>query len=174
MQTETLVGLISGLGGAVIGAGGALLGGWLQSRTVRAERIEGYRRDAAQAALNELVQLRHELMVHDRERPAADHRYGLSGTFQDFMHAGERRLMAMNASILLIPDPQLRERLEAVYEVGSTWLLAPGLRAGGQMAWMQSAAREGTQILGAFLRGDPLPPESTGFANMRQHVAERS
>ncbi|MEU5030189.1 hypothetical protein [Streptomyces milbemycinicus] len=174
MQTETLVGLISGLGGAVIGAGGAVMGGWLQSRTAKTERQEGYRREAAQAALSELVQLRHELMVHYQEHPATDHQYGFSGPFQDFMHAGQRRLMAMNASVLLIPHPQLRARLETVYEVGNAWLLVPGLRAGGQMQWMQSAAREGTEILGAFLRGDPLPPESPGFANMRQHVEERN
>ncbi|MES9519761.1 hypothetical protein [Streptomyces capoamus] len=113
-------------------------------------------------------------MVHDREHPITDHQYGFSGTFQDFMHAGQRRLMAMNASVLLIPDPQVRERLEAVYEVGNAWLLAPWLRAVSQMAWMQAAAREGTLILGAFLRGDPLPPESPGLATMRQHVAERN
>ncbi|WP_073947638.1 hypothetical protein [Streptomyces kebangsaanensis] len=172
MQAETLAGLM-GLAGAVVGAGGALLGGWLQARTARGERIEGYRRDAAQAALNELIQLRHELMVHDRERPM-EPEYGLSGAFQDFMHAGERRLMAMNASVLLIPDPRLRERLERVYEVGNAWLLVPGLRAGGQISWMQAAAREGIEVLGAFLRGDPLPPEYEGFTTMRQHVAERN
>ncbi|MET9848884.1 hypothetical protein [Streptomyces ossamyceticus] len=173
MGAELWAGLI-GLGGAVIGAGGAVLGGWLQARHARTERLDGYRRDAAQTALNELVQLRHELMVHDREHPSTDHDYGFTATFQDFMHAGERRFMAMNASILLIPDPQLRQRLEVVYEVGTAWLLAPGLRAGAQMKWMQAAAREGIEILGAFLRGDPIPPESAGFANMRQRVAERN
>ncbi|MFJ4467256.1 hypothetical protein ACIP2X_06990 [Streptomyces sp. NPDC089424] len=172
MQTEMWTGLI-GLGGAAIGAGGAVLGGWLQARSARVERAEGHRRDAAQAALNELLQLRHELMVHDRERPT-DQNYGLTEPFQNFMHTGERRLMAMHASALLIPDPRLRERLERVYEIGNAWLLAPGLGAGAQLAWMQAASREGIEVLGAFLRGDPLPAEYEGFTYLRQQVAEEN
>ncbi|NEA51012.1 hypothetical protein [Streptomyces sp. SID10815] len=166
MGSEIWAGMF-GLGGAVVGAGGAVLGGWLQVRATRRERVEGYRREAAQAALNELIQLSDDLHARYNSLPA-DPEYGTSSEFQNFMHSGRRRLVAMQKNALLIPDRELRDRLATIYRVGIAWLLSPGLRAGSQILWMLCASDEGIRLLAAFLRGDPLPQEFEGFAVIRR------
>ncbi|MFJ3665056.1 hypothetical protein ACIPSE_01230 [Streptomyces sp. NPDC090106] len=153
MQTETLVGLI-GFGGAVVGAGGALLGGWLQQhhqRQLAAEaRLAVQAQEAAEmimSALNEIDDLFQWRFLSGR---------GAAGWYADHKEDLFRCRSRMKQGALLIPNEQVRKHLKDVFELMLGWEVGD-IDEYEQALRAQLAARDGLEILGSHLRGDPIP-----------------
>ncbi|MGY1502833.1 hypothetical protein ACW4TU_40745 [Streptomyces sp. QTS52] len=70
-----------------------------------------------------------------------------------------------------IPDSEVRTRLENVLALMAGWDAA-GETAHEQEIRIQAAAREGLEMLGAYLRGDRLPEASFTSDRMRQRRSE--
>lgn len=169
MQTETLVGLISGLGGAVIGAGGALLGGWLQqhhqAKTARRERQHGYSRASQERALDALVQI-HQVVFdytrdHPEDTPLLEHKAKVIDKVMEHAH------VARTATMLVMNAPELRERLDEVFMVLLGFPAAPMAESeqpsSARNTWLLTASQEGMDILSAAMREEPIPQSSEGF-----------
>ncbi|MGW7021520.1 hypothetical protein ACWGGS_19620 [Streptomyces decoyicus] len=164
VQTETLVGLISGLGGAVIGAGGALLGGWFQQRwqamTAKEQRRDERRFTAGRTALDMLIRLRHAAANRGEDAESED--------------AWTAELVewstSFDAALFLVPGgDEMRERVfEVVRHLG--FYEALGQNHHEANAWIDVVCREAITILSAFLREDPLPPRSTVFRDRQDMV----
>ncbi|MCX4608715.1 hypothetical protein [Streptomyces mirabilis] len=158
MQTETLVGLISGLGGAVIGAGGALLGGWLQQRhqakTAKQQRREERRFTAGRTALDMLIRLRHV---------AANRAEGDDESEAAWVDGLVEWTTTFDAALLVVPDgKEMRERVfEVVRHLGFYESL--GQTHSEASGWIDATCLEGIELLSAFLREEPLPAQSRPF-----------
>ncbi|MFF9210466.1 MULTISPECIES: hypothetical protein [unclassified Streptomyces] len=169
MQTETLVGLISGLGGAVIGAGGALLGGWLQqhhqAKTARRERQESYSRVAGERALDALVQIQQVVFEHTRDHPEGttllEHKAQVIDRVVEHAHTSR------TSSMLIMRAPELRGRLDEVFMVLLKFHCAPVVESEPpsrtRNTWLLTASQEGLDVLSAALRDEQLPDHSEGF-----------
>ncbi|MFE4991411.1 hypothetical protein ACFRH4_08675 [Streptomyces mirabilis] len=173
MQTETLVGLISGLGGAVIGAGGALLGGWLQqrhqARTAKEQRRDERRFTAGRTALDMLIRLR---------RVAANRSEGDAESEDAWVDELVEWTTTFDAALLVVPGgDEMRERVFEVvrhlafYDVlGQTHSEANG--------WIDLTCKEAIELLSAFLREEPLPPRSRPFVDqigmVQAHLRDRT
>jgi hypothetical protein len=168
VQTETLVGLISGLGGAVIGAGGALVGGWLQQRwqakTARRERLDGYSRHAGETALDALVQIQQVVFTFSRDFGHSGHDQFKAQVVDKVLHHAH---VAKTAALLIVGDAELRSRLDEVLRVliGYSALpeAEPHALTRSRCIWFLEAASEGMDILSAFMRLEPIPSSSERF-----------
>lgn len=161
MQTETLVGLISGLGGAAIGAGGALLGGWLQQRhqakldreqrrEARAGLVEERGRAAAEKALSELYLLRRHISTWKVDLNAE----GKNAWFHSSItHADEAELNAA-----LIPEAsELRERFRDAMDAARMSMQIDAWESEHEPYLSESDTQHAITLLSAYMRGDSLP-----------------
>ncbi|MFE1425720.1 hypothetical protein ACFW6C_09160 [Streptomyces fungicidicus] len=160
MQTETLVGLISGLGGAVIGAGGALLGAWLQqhhqAKTAKEQRRDERRFTAGRMALDMLIRLR---------RVAANRSEGDTESENAWVDELVEWTTTFDAALLVVPDgDEMRERMfEVVRHLGYYDVLGQTHSQGN--GWIDATCMEAIEILSAFLREEALPPRSQPFVD---------
>ncbi|MFF9394218.1 hypothetical protein [Streptomyces griseoluteus] len=165
MQAETLVGLISGLGGAAIGAGGALLGGWLQqhhqAKTAKEQRREERRFTAGRTALDMLIRLRH--VGANRAEGDAESQ----GAWVDQL---VEWTTSFDAALFVVPGgDEMRERVfEVVRHLGFYDVL--GQTHSEANAWIDATCGEAIGILSAFLREDPLPPRSRALRDHTEMV----
>ncbi|MBZ6261188.1 hypothetical protein KVH22_37415 [Streptomyces olivaceus] len=161
MEAQTLVGLISGLGGAAIGAGGALLGGWLQQRhqakldreqreEARAGLVEERGRTAADKALGELYTLRRHVSTWEVDLSAeAKNQWYQTG----HTHADEAELNAA-----LIPEADnLRERLQDALESARTSMQIDAWESEHEPYLSAFDTEHAIGLLSAYMRGDSLP-----------------
>ncbi|MFD4523269.1 hypothetical protein ACFWP7_04905 [Streptomyces sp. NPDC058470] len=164
MQTETLVGLISGLGGAVIGAGGALLGGWLQQRhqakTARAERRDERRYTTGQAALEILIRFRQSAASRTEDRESED---AWTDVFIDLT-------VTIDAALYVVPDGD--EMRDQVFEIVRLIAYYEQLGQTHQESnlWIDALCKEAIEVLSAFLREDPLPSPFRFFLDQQEMV----
>ncbi|MEU6651294.1 hypothetical protein ABZ904_18075 [Streptomyces sp. NPDC046900] len=170
MQTETLVGLISGLGGAVIGAGGALLGAWLQQRQqakhARQERHETMARQAVDQLVTELNKLRRLV----QENPSRAHRVELhepDAWTQSLIECRDHISMA----VLRLPDAELRDRInDATYvlDAGEETYESLNFRRPALGFEVDLLCREAMAALGSYLREETLPGLSRAAQRARK------
>ncbi|MGW8635068.1 hypothetical protein [Streptomyces sp. NPDC055793] len=153
MQTETLVGLISGLGGAVIGFAGALGGAWIQqsygAKVARQERLEQRALASSETAINELLLLG-QLVEAAVVQSLAD---------EDWTGRAREHVRKAEVAVSVIPDSvELRYRMARLFFVMKHQY---GDRDGSGMAklYYTRGSREGAEVLAAFVRGDRLPEE---------------
>lgn len=175
MQTETLVGLISGLGGAVIGLGGAVGGAWMQQRwqaqTARRERMDGYSRKAGETALDALVQIQQVVFNFSRDYGDSAHDQLHSQVITKVLHHSH----VAKTAVLTIGDAAVRERLDEVLQVMIEFHAVPEIDpeklTRARCLWFLNAATEGMGILSAFLRSESLPSNSEGYIEQMLLVA---
>ncbi|ROP53289.1 hypothetical protein [Streptomyces sp. PanSC9] len=159
MQTETLVGLISGLGGAVIGFAGALGGAWIQqsygARNAKQERLEQRALASGENAISELLQL-HQLVDEASMEELPD---------QDWIGRARAHARRAEIAVTVIPDSaHLRYRMTRLFFcMRSRYGMGAGSALGSNSPkyYYSRGAREGVEVLAAFLRGDDLPEEGT-------------
>ncbi|WP_432131267.1 hypothetical protein [Streptomyces tendae] len=162
VQTETLVGLISGLGGAAIGAGGALLGGWLQQRhqvkldreqreQARAGVLEERGRTAADKALGELYALRRHISTWKGAFSTEEQ--------NEWFQTGYSLADVAELNAALIPEAdELRERLQDALESARDSLHADAWYSEHEPYLSASDTEHTIALLSAYMRGDYLPP----------------
>ncbi|MET8114032.1 hypothetical protein [Streptomyces prasinus] len=153
MQTETLVGLISGLGGAVIGFAGALGGAWIQqsygAKAAKQQRMEQRALASGETAINELLQLGQLVEVAAVQRLPSE----------DWMGLAREHVRKAEVAISVIPNSgELRWRMTRLIFVMKTQL-GDQDGSGTTKAYYMRGSREGVELIAAFLRGDELPDE---------------
>jgi hypothetical protein len=172
VQTETLVGLI-GFGGAVVGAGGALLGGLLQSRLqakgTRAQRIEDRAREAGNNALSELLVLRRLVTENvltnlDEEQP-------------EWRLTAQLHMDAAEMALLLMPGAEaVRGRVVKALGLAERALAFAARAELGlhvEKLHLYNCSNEAIQVVGAFLRGDQLPPPSPWVRRTEEELRQQ-
>ncbi|MGY1583826.1 hypothetical protein [Streptomyces sp. MN13] len=153
MQTETLVGLISGLGGAVIGLGGALGGAWMQqsyaARAAEQVRLEERALASGETAMNELLQLSQLIDTAIME----------SLPDEDWIGRARDHARRAEIAVTVIPDSvDLRYRMTRIFHAMRS-RYGDGDGSGEAKLYYSRGSREGVEVLAAFLRGDELPEE---------------
>ncbi|MGW2932942.1 hypothetical protein ACWDA7_13990 [Streptomyces sp. NPDC001156] len=167
MQTETLVGLISGLGGAAIGAGGALLGGWLQQRhqvkTAREQKIGDLGRAAGDKLLAELYGLRRLVMDCSYEEFREEH--------PQWRKTAVNHVDAVELAVGLIPQaPGVRTRVKEAMDLaesGTLYAMRADLGPRRELLHLFGGCNEAIEIVSAFMRGDPIPAPSRWVARRK-------
>ncbi|GAA1100699.1 hypothetical protein GCM10009577_23530 [Streptomyces javensis] len=158
MDAGVWVGAVTGLAGAVVGAGGSI-GATLvtqryQRTEARREQRERLATETAEAISREFVAL-HELA---RSYPA-------EGAPEDVMRPYRLRSNEHHNSILLalhrLPDRALAERLGDVAVASAFAFQGSEGSYQDRRQGAFSVPYEGLSCLGAFLRGDPLPPPTS-------------
>jgi hypothetical protein len=155
VQTEALVGLISGLGGAVIGLGGALGGAWLQqsygAKAAKQQRLEERALTSGETAINELLQLSQLVDEASMERLPD----------QDWIGRARDHTRRAEIAVTVIPDSvDLRYRMTRIFfSMRSRYGGRDEGGSGMAKFYYSRGAREGVEVLAAFLRGDDLPEE---------------
>jgi hypothetical protein len=151
MQTETLVGLISGLGGAVIGFAGALGGAWIQqsygAKIAKQERLEQRSLASGETAINELLQLGQLVEASVMQSLPDD----------EWIGQAREHLRRAELAVSVIPNSvDLRYRMTRIF------FAMHGLYdAGISKLYYNRGSREGVGVLAAFIRGDELPDEAS-------------
>jgi hypothetical protein len=167
VQTETLVGLISGLGGALIGFAGALGGAWIQqsygAKAANQERLEQRTLASGETAINELLQLGQLVEAAVVQSLASE----------DWMGRAREHVRKAEVAVSVIPDSvELRYRMARLFFVMKHQY---GDRDGSGMAklYYMRGSREGAEVLAAFLRGDELPEEENWLrARYQERLAQ--
>ncbi|MFI2757818.1 hypothetical protein ACH5A3_02910 [Streptomyces echinatus] len=168
MQTETLVGLISGLGGAVIGAGGALLGGLQQqrhqARTTREQKIEDLGRAAGDKVLTELYALRRHLMECGQGDIPEEH--------QPWDKIARNQMDTAELALGLMPGAgdvrtRVKEALDLA-ESGVIYALRADLHVNTQLMHLFGGCSEAIEVVSAYMRGDPIPAPSRWVERRRR------
>ncbi|MCI3276978.1 hypothetical protein [Streptomyces cylindrosporus] len=163
MQTETLVGLISGLGGAVIGSMGALGGAWLQQRSQaknsKRERDEQRALSSGEVALNELLRLNQ--LTDAVVRGTAE---------ENWKEQAAELVRHAEIAIRVIPNSfDLRETMAHYFFAMQHYHFVGNSGALATMT-LRTASAEGFNALAAFLRGDELPKHSETFLAMERRI----
>lgn len=163
MDADLAVGWI-GLGGAAIGAGAAILGGWLQqkaqAKTAKLERQEGYSRNAAETALNELLLLQRNILA-----ALAAEGYDEQDLVNDTVNSTHSARFSM---MLVMHADEVRRRMDEVFSVLTYALAAPS--GDSRIRRYLTASEEGLNILSSYLRDEPLAAPSQPFSAYLQSL----
>jgi hypothetical protein len=152
--------------GGLIAVGANWVQQWRQAVQAGRERDDSRSRSAAETTLELLLQLQKELL-HDW--------YG-NQYHENTYESIERYAHNVRYSILLVSDPAVRSRIEAVADVVSSFDFATPAGEPAEQAkyrWALSAAQEGISILASFLRSERLPEKSPEFATQETETVER-
>ncbi|MFK4547367.1 hypothetical protein RKD29_006963 [Streptomyces tendae] len=159
MQTETLVGLISGLGGALIGGAASFGGVWLtlshQKDLAREARLLEIGQVAADKALNELIALGAFLETvggNDVVTAHTDERLPYLDTV--FGH-----LKNTDLAVTRIPNRDVRKRVTLHLQLANRYRAA-GVRHYFAIRWFGELRKDMVDVLAAYIRDDALPPLS--------------
>ncbi|MFJ4276281.1 hypothetical protein ACIP29_37725 [Streptomyces coelicoflavus] len=170
VQTETLVGLISGLGGALIGGAASFGGVWLtlshQKELAREARLLGIGQVAADKALNELIALgtfletvagNDVVTAHTDERPP-------------YLNTVFKHLRDVGLAVTRIPNLGVRERVTLILQLANRYRAA-GVRHLFAVRWFEELRQDMVDALSAYIRDEALPPLSEETVEKQTRVA---
>ncbi|MFB6756590.1 hypothetical protein ACFCX6_37355 [Streptomyces sp. NPDC056353] len=134
----------------------------LQANAARRERREGYGREAGQAALNELLQLRHHI-AESREAVQGDRELA----DEEWFATALRCIRTAEVFTVMIPgDPELQRSMQEVFQATNEYRWSRGRRARVAKRGLQgleSITERGIEVLAAYMRGEPIPDARSQF-----------
>lgn len=151
-----------GLTGVGVGAVLTMVGAYIQQRTqakiAKQERHEVQGLEFAKKALNELISLHRGLLAAMDEYPDE----GVNDS---------QVVVDVELTILLVPNAELRDRMNAVFRIYHARWTSGAVRTRARLIWKVNTAVEGISILSAYLRGDSLPRPDEWFVSASERVA---